>query len=218
MNSIGSLARAALSCESFPEVPSPEENAAEEDLENLSESAFVSEDEESGDEEKIMEELDMLGSEDEAESENESDDGSKQIEKALKLLHKASVFQMKAYNLLRRVNMSGRMPSDQFASAICGFNQSRGGDLQRPAEASTRPDNVNMKMIVPLRISSGGKTHFRCPQCDVAKPSWSGADSHIRKVHTFAKYGPCQTCTFTSYNLDSFRGHSRLCVIKQTSK
>ena len=59
----------------------------------------------------------------------------------------------------------------------------------------------------PLRLS---KNVFGCAICDKRFGSWSGADSHIRQMHTHCFYGPCK-CGFSSPNKDVFRRHSGVC-------
>jgi hypothetical protein len=76
------------------------------------------------------------------------------------------------------------------------------------------PQHVDMSepKIVPHKQIVNGATRFVCKLCGTHTGSWSGCDGHIRKTHSFLKYGPCPKCiTFTTFNVDSFRTHFNNC-------
>ena len=65
----------------------------------------------------------------------------------------------------------------------------------------------------PISIEKG---KHACRQCSFVAKTWSGADSHIRQVHSRIFYGPCPSCSFKTSNQDVFRRHLISCQ-KQTT-
>lgn len=112
------------------------------------------------------------------------------LQKAMQLHDLASKFEQKALSLLPSVQQDDVSEIRFKATSGCKKN------------------------ITPVRVPKiAGKTRFTCELCGNMFGSWGGCDSHIRREHTFDKYGPCDACKrFSTFNWDSWRTHTKHCA------
>lgn len=181
-----------------------------EDLDTLEHSAFISDGEDEEDNTDIvaeMKRLDMFGTTSTKQQSSTITNllPQQKLNVAMKYLCKAAELQKRANQIIHDVSIN--LNPQEIHENIYPFHMKQTN--------SKFPQNVMPAVtcsFIPKKCSKMGKTWFFCKICDVKTPSWSGCDSHIRKIHSHLKYGPCNSCKkFTSYNIDSFRGHIKRC-------
>ena len=162
---------------------------------------------------------------------------AEQAEKALekrdqRRMARAFLRASKAMRVLARENKAvseiiARRPGlRSLAEMMAGLGPSPFTALQSPAApvpvhmpSSARfqlLQQVSQKGIIPAapKKDKSGQYPCRMPGCDTVSLSWSGADSHMRAVHTQMAYGPCNGCGQCKFNRDSFKRHQKNCMAK----
>lgn len=186
------------------------------DLDDLDPSHFLSDGEEDVDlktDYGVLTELDFFGRVNQNKNKKPSD--IQKVQLALKLQQRARELDLKANSLLSSVvqtspsvthfafllgQVSRPQPSQSVTPAVNNENHPRLTDPNAP------------NLMIPRKSTVNGKVRFSCRICNFQRGSWSGCDSHIRKSHSFMKYGPCRKCDmFTTFNADSFRSHLNAC-------
>lgn len=194
------ICMAAMSGKSFPEqleAPAAESDDESEDLFGTNGSS----DDSDSDFVELLEENDMLGLPENGESTSESvGQNSKQCKaQVVTCLEKAAEFRSKASMLGEKANWMERKAM-RLLKQGARATESAGSDVPS-LPLAVKPDIIRQCME--------GKVCFSCSLCSSKHKSWSGADSHVRKKHTLIQYGPCETCSFKTFNVDSFRNHQK---------
>lgn len=140
----------------------------------------------------------------------------KVLNRGLLLLNKAARLQQAGLARIRAVAKKSKNPA-AFAHLMSPFQQ-----LAVPAvtPASLIPaapvirtlshlPQVFGETVRPKKIVlQTGTELWGCPACPEMEPvTWPRCDAHIRQFHTKIMYGPCDKCSFTCWNQDTWRGH-----------
>ena len=104
-------------------------------------------------------------------------------------------------------------PSLHKLSGLLQLVKSTDPDLLKAArEKSKVPQTLSSSSIPviykPLKVDN----KFKCRICEHTTGSWTGCDSHIRKVHTSIMYGPCPQCQiYETSSYDCYKRHVDKC-------
>jgi hypothetical protein len=192
------------------------------EIDKLSASEFLTDDEgetENQTDYEVAVNLDILGTVKLVSSEKSHSDIDK-VKLALKLMGKARTLQLKANSLLSSMVLKNPSAShfvelitsiDSPAAAHECKQQAVFAPQSQSKSKFVQHVDRSQPTIVPHKKVLNGTTRFVCAVCNTNTGSWSGCDAHIRKTHSFMKYGPCSKCDFTSFNIDSFRHHLNIC-------
>lgn len=196
------------------------------DLDDIDPSDFLSDGEDEVDNHTdygVLTELDIFGR---AKPENKQKPTDIQkVQLALKLQKRARELDLKANMLLSSVVQTTPTVA-QFAFLLGQVShvQMDGGAVTN-VTSITPNQHVDLNEYandyalntIPLKTKTNGAVRFICRICKFQRGSWSGCDSHIRKMHSLLKYGPCGKCRiFTTFNADSYRSHLNYCGTQNT--
>ena len=76
---------------------------------------------------------------------------------------------------------------------------------------------VQVKIIIPIKILKNGKFKYKCPICDKVMVSWGGGgiDTHIKVDHFNLVYS-CPRCTKECKSLDGMHYHMKYCKMDKS--
>ena len=139
--------------------------------------------------------------------------------KGIKKLRKASEIQCQGLALIEKVACKSPNLSTlvNVFSPICSAyvkpKIETGKNSEKPEHISyDEGKGINYPKKIDFVENDQPKCRFICQHCPFVARSWGGTDAHIRKCHTHLQYGPCSNCDFVTFNVDSFRTHTKTCL------
>ena len=152
-----------------------------------------------------------------SENENVTTNSQDEKEALCQLLHGLSLAQkgheMLASGCERIKTVIARQPSLHKLSGLLQLVKNTDPNLLKAARNNSKvPQTLSSSSIPdiykPLKVDKS----FKCRICDYAAGSWTGCDSHIRKVHTNIMYGTCPKCNvYQSSSYDCYKRHIEKC-------